>query len=160
MRHIRFKLCVLNDQFETRYRQEWICKSLLAIAVQWPSIKLIVPLIKNNWRFNLYVLKKHCNIPNLEKPRKADFSTLCHIDFSSLETMFVSLGDWIHLGLDFDWNQIQIVFVNFYPNPNCLLNPNCLDKISYIISRFNRKVWKRSIMIKGKIKTRIVMWPP
>ena len=43
----------------------------------------------------------------------------------------ISLGDWIHLGLDFNWNRIQIYFQSKFLIRICRWNLQCHDKINY-----------------------------
>ena len=57
---------------------------------------------------------------------------------------WLSFGNRINLGLDFNWNGIWIDFKSTLSIQICSRNLYCCNKIDYIVSGLNCKVWKRS----------------
>ena len=53
--------------------------------------------------------------------------------------MWLSLGNWIDLGLNFDWYQIQIDFKLTFSIQICLQNVHCCFEIDYIVTRLTEK---------------------
>ena len=79
---------------------------------------------------------------------------LCQLT-NVLPIWYVSLGNWIILGLGYDWNCIQIKFkftflISIHPQ-----NPHPHNEINYIMSKFNQKVLNWSKEIKNNFFQKI-----